>query len=50
MNEEQKFRKTEEWRTFVFLAIVMAPVLAIAIVGAYGFVVWMYHAFTIPPV
>jgi periplasmic nitrate reductase NapE len=37
---------TEEWRTFLFLAVVMAPVLAVAVVGGYGFAVWMYQLFT----
>ena len=36
----------EELRTFLFLTVVTAPVLAVAIVGGYGFVVWMYQLFT----
>lgn len=35
--------KQEEWRTFLFLALVTAPVLAIMVVGGYGFLVWMYQ-------
>lgn len=35
--------KQEEWRTFLFLALVMAPLLAVIVVGGYGFVVWMYQ-------
>ena len=35
--------KQEEWRTFLFLAVVMAPVLAVMVVGGYGFLVWMYQ-------
>lgn len=38
--------RQEEWRTFVFLAVVTAPVLAVAVVGGYGFVVWMYQLIT----
>lgn len=49
MDDQERLKKTEEWRSFVFLAIVMAPVLAVAIVGTYGFIVWMYHAVTGPP-
>lgn len=36
----------EEWRTFLFLAVVMAPLLAVAVVGGYGFTVWMYQLVT----
>ena len=36
----------EELRTFLFLTVVTAPVLAVAIVGGYGFVIWMYQLFT----
>ncbi len=36
----------EELRTFLFLTIVTAPILAVAFVGGYGFLVWMYQLFT----
>ena len=39
--EDDKQRKTEEFRSWLFLAAVMAPVLAVLIVSGYGFVVWM---------
>jgi len=35
--------RQEEWRTFLFLVVVTAPVLAILIVGGYGFLVWMFQ-------
>jgi periplasmic nitrate reductase NapE len=38
--------KQEEWRSFLFLAIVMAPVLAVIVVGGYGFLVWMFQLLT----
>lgn len=38
--------KQEEWRSFLFLAIVMAPILAIVVVGGYGFLVWMLQLLT----
>ena len=41
--------KTEETRSLVFLAVVMAPVLAVMIVGGYGFLVWMYQLLAGPP-
>lgn len=42
-------RKKEEFRTWFFLTFVMAPVLAVAIVSAYGFAVWFYQLFVGPP-
>jgi nitrate reductase NapE len=36
-------------RSFLFFTIVMAPVLAVAVVGGYGFLVWMYQLLTGPP-
>jgi nitrate reductase NapE len=49
MTEDAKQRSTEEWRTWVFLTVVMAPVIAVAVVGGYGFLVWMYQLLTGPP-
>lgn len=40
-----RLTKIEEWRSFVFLAVVMAPVLAVITVTGYGFLVWMYQLF-----
>jgi nitrate reductase NapE len=36
----------EELRTFLFLTVVMAPVIAVAVVGGWGFIVWMYQLIT----
>jgi nitrate reductase NapE len=36
-------RKKEEFRTWLFLALVMAPVLAVLIVSGFGFGVWFYQ-------
>ena len=41
--------RQEEWRSFLFFTIVMAPVLAVMIVGGYGFMVWMYQLVAGPP-
>jgi nitrate reductase NapE len=40
---------TEELRSFLFFTVVMAPVLAVMIVGGYGFLVWMYQLVAGPP-
>lgn len=34
---------------FVFLAVVIWPVLSVAVVGGYGFLVWMYQMIAGPP-
>lgn len=34
---------------FLFLTVVLAPVLAVAIVGGWGFVVWIYQTIYGPP-
>ena len=41
--------KAEERRAFVLLAVVLFPVLSVAVVGGYGFLVWMYQIVTGPP-
>ena len=38
--------KAQELRTFLFLTIVTAPALAVAVVGGYGFFIWMYQLVT----
>jgi len=42
-DENAKQRRTEEWRTWLFLTVVMAPMLAVGIVSGYGFAVWMFQ-------
>ena len=49
MNPDEKLRKTEEFRTWLFLTVVLAPVLAVAIVGSYGLFVWVWQLFNGPP-
>ncbi|SFN44195.1 nitrate reductase, NapE protein [Variovorax sp. OV329] len=45
----EAFTKGQELRSFLFLSVVMAPVLAVMIVGGYGFLVWIFQMFTGPP-
>ena len=42
-------RKRDESLVFIFLIVFLFPLLAIAVVGVYGFLVWMLHHFTGPP-
>ena len=48
-DEQASFTKAQELRSFLFLSVVMAPVLAVILVSGYGFVVWMYQLFAGPP-
>ena len=41
--------KRRELLAFLFLTVVLAPVLSVAIVGGYGFLVWMYQLIVGPP-
>jgi len=41
--------RREELRSFLFFTVVMAPVLAVAVVGGFGFLVWMYQLIAGPP-
>lgn len=41
--------RRDEAVVFVILAVVLAPVLAVAIVGSYGFAIWMYQLLSGPP-
>jgi len=49
MDDARPDTRIEERRSFLFLTVVMAPVLAVAIVVGYGFAVWMYQLFAGPP-
>ncbi len=41
--------KTQEVSLFMFLAAGLIPALTIALVGAYGFSIWMYQIFISGP-
>ncbi|MCW5657783.1 MAG: periplasmic nitrate reductase, NapE protein [Burkholderiaceae bacterium] len=41
--------RQEELRSTLFLAVVMAPVLAVIVVAGYGFLVWMFQLVAGPP-
>jgi len=42
-------RRRSELLTFLFLTVFLAPILAVAIVGGTGFVIWMYQILNGPP-
>jgi nitrate reductase NapE len=41
--------KSSELKAFLFLTVVMAPVLAGVIIGSYGLAVWIYQMIMGPP-
>lgn len=41
--------RREELFAFVVLAIIIWPILAIGVVGGYGFLIWMYQLIAGPP-
>ena len=47
--EDPASTRKAELRSFLFLTVVMAPVLSVMIVGGYGFLVWMYQLVNGPP-
>ncbi|HEY1383200.1 MAG TPA: periplasmic nitrate reductase, NapE protein [Dongiaceae bacterium] len=49
MTEPVAQRRRRELLVFLFLTVVLAPMLAVAIVGGYGFAIWMYQLVSGPP-
>ncbi len=47
--QPQKEQKRREWRLFLFIVVFLFPILAVALVGAYGFTIWMYQLLAGPP-
>lgn len=41
--------RREEFLAFIVLAIIIWPILAVGIVGGYGFLVWMFQLIYGPP-
>jgi nitrate reductase NapE len=45
----EKGERRREWGVFLSLAFALAPILAVLIVCAYGFAVWVYQMIVGPP-
>lgn len=41
--------KSKETRLFLFLVVCLFPILSVAVVGGFGFLVWMYQLIAGPP-
>jgi nitrate reductase NapE len=48
-DKQESFTKAQELRSFLFLSVVMAPVIAGIVVAGYGFLVWMFQLVAGPP-
>ena len=49
MTDKLNAAKGNEVKGFLFLSIVVAPALSIALVGGYGFSIWIYQLLVGPP-
>ncbi|EDM57022.1 conserved domain protein [Vibrio parahaemolyticus AQ3810] len=38
-------KRSLEWKSFLFIAVVLFPILSVAFVGGYGFIVWALQVF-----
>ncbi|MFQ5935479.1 MAG: periplasmic nitrate reductase, NapE protein [Acidiferrobacterales bacterium] len=48
-NGSMSEKKKRELTVFLFIAVVLAPILATVIVGGYGFMIWIYQLIVGPP-
>lgn len=48
-SQESRRERRRELAVFLFLTVVLAPALAVVIVGAYGFAVWLSQIVLGPP-
>lgn len=46
---DEKRTRADEWKMFLFITVVLFPLLAIVSVGGYGFIVWMLQLIMGPP-
>ena len=49
MSEEHAQRKKHELHAFIFLTLVLAPLITVIIVGGYGSLIWLFQLFMGPP-
>lgn len=48
-NDSASVGKKRELKAFLFLTVVLAPLLSVVLVGGYGFTIWMYQLIAGPP-
>lgn len=45
----EKDSRSLEWKSFLLITVVLFPVLSVAFVGGYGFIVWAMQVFFLGP-
>jgi len=43
---DEETRRRAELKAFLFITVIMFPILAVAVVGGYGFLVWFLQVLT----
>jgi len=41
--------KKRELRAFLFITVLLAPLIAVALVGSYGLIIWVFQMIAGPP-
>lgn len=49
MSDQDNNERKKELKVFLFLTVLLAPILSVAIVGGFGFMIWIYQIFVGPP-
>lgn len=51
MNNSTSVEKTkkQEWLAFLFITVVLFPILSVIVVGGYGFIIWILQMYFGPP-
>ncbi|NKB35739.1 MAG: periplasmic nitrate reductase, NapE protein [Gammaproteobacteria bacterium] len=50
MSSDDSQQKKKEMHAFLFLTVIVAPLMAVAIVGGYGLLIWLYQLISGPPI
>jgi len=48
-DQEHPVARSKEFRAFLFLTVLLAPAIAVALVGSYGFLIWIIQLIAGPP-
>jgi nitrate reductase NapE len=48
-SDSEQNRQRRELRTFLFLTVVLFPLLAVLVVASFGFMIWVWQMFAGPP-
>ncbi|WP_111641294.1 periplasmic nitrate reductase, NapE protein [Marinimicrobium alkaliphilum] len=49
LTPEQQLQKRREWRLFLFIIVLLFPLLTFFLVAGMGFSIWMYQLVMGPP-